>query len=261
MTSQKPTLVFVPGAWHLASVWDQVTSILEAQGYKCIAVTLPTTISDPSKSFKDDFQAARDAIISETSQKRDVVVVMHSYGGAVGVSAIKGLTLQKQEDASTTTASESSGHVIGIAMMATGFGSAGMTFLEALGGLPPPAWKLNYETGFADIVVDPREGLYHDLPEEEGKLWVSRLQKQSLKALTEGSEYTYAGWMDVPAWYLGTTDDKALPFQAQQYFLQVAKDAGADVTAREIDSSHSPMLSRPKETANFISEAAAAFAA
>jgi pimeloyl-ACP methyl ester carboxylesterase len=258
--SQKPTLVFVPGAWHSANVWNKVTSILEAQGYKCISVTLPTTISDPTKSFKDDFQAVRDAIVSETSQKHDVVVVMHSYGGAVGVSAIKGLTAPKQEAATPTLDHESSGHVIGIAMMATGFGPSGTTFLEALGGVPPPAWKLNYETGFADLVVDAREGLYHDLPEEEGDLWVSRLLKQSLKALTEGSEYTYAGWMDVPAWYLGTTDDKALPFQAQQYFLQVAKDAGADVTAREIDSSHSPMLSKPKETADFIMEAAAAFA-
>lgn len=258
--SQKPTLVFVPGAWHSPSVWDKVTAILEPQGYKCITVTLPTTISDPTKSFKDDFQAVRDAITSETSQKHDVVVVLHSYGGAVGVSAIKGLTPQKQET-STTLAHEETGHVIGIAMMASGFGPSGVTFLEALGGKPPPAWELNYETGFADIVMDPRDGLYHDLPEDEGNLWVSKLEKQSLKALTEGKEYTYSGWMDVPSWYLGTTADRALPFQAQQYFLQVAKDAGADVTAREIDSSHSPMLSKPKETADFIREAAEAFVA
>jgi len=39
--------------------------------------------------------------------------------------------------------------------------------------------------------------------------------------------------------------------------VQMAKDAGADVTLREVDSSHSPMLSKPQETADFIMEAAA----
>lgn len=257
--SQKPTIVFVPGAWHSASVWDKVTSLLEAQHYKCVSVTLPTTISDPSKSFVDDFQAIRDAITAETSQKRDVVVVMHSYGGAVGASAIKGLTPQKQ-DTSTTLADES-GHVIGLAMMASGFGPSGVTFLEAVGGKPPPAWELNLETGFSDLVAEPRNEFYHDLPEEEGNLWVSKLQKQSSKAFTEGAEYGYTGWKDVPVWYLSTTADKALPFQVQQYFVQVAKDAGADVTVREVESSHSPMLSKPEETAEFILEAVAAFKA
>lgn len=118
---------------------------------------------------------------------------------------------------------------------------------------------MNHETGFADLVAEPRAEFYHDLPEEEGNLWVSRLQKQSLRAFTEGAEFTHTGWMDVPCWYLGTKDDKALPFEVQKYFVQAAKDAGGDITAREIDSSHSPMLSKPKETAEFIVEAVKAF--
>ncbi len=109
------------------------------------------------------------------------------------------------------------------------------------------------------IIVEPRQLFYHDLPEEEGNYWVARLEKQSLKALMEGGENAYAGWMDVPVWYLATTEDKALPIQAQRMFVQNAKDAGADVTIREIESSHSPMLSRPKETADFILEAVASF--
>src|ERR1022692_3632099 len=35
---------------------------------------------------------------------------------------------------------------------------------------------------------------------------------------------------DLPVWYLATTEDKALPFEAQKYFVQTAKDAGGDVT-------------------------------
>jgi hypothetical protein len=100
---------------------------------------------------------------------------------------------------------------------------------------------------------------YHDLPVEEGNYWVGKLQKHSSKALAEGEEHAYAGWKDVPVWYLATIEDKGLPFEAQRYFVQAAKDGGADVTLREVASSHSPMLSKPKETVDFILEAVAYF--
>lgn len=255
--SRKPTLVFVPGAWHNPSAWEKVTSLLEAQEYKCVCVALPTATGNPSASFGDDVAAVRNAIVAETTQGRDVVVVQHSYGGQVGNSAIKGLALKKQDE--FPTAPDTSGHVIGIAMMASGFTIAGVTFLAGLGGNPPPTWKLDPESGFAVIVAEPRELFYHDLSVEEGNYWVGRLEKQSLKAFTEGGEHTYAGWMDVPVWFLATTEDRAFPIQAQRMFSQMAKDGGGDVTLREIESSHSPMLSRPKETADFILEAAASF--
>ena len=43
--------------------------------------------------------------------------------------------------------------------------------------------------------------------------------------------------------------------------MGVAKDAGGDMTMREIESSHSPKLSKLKETADFVTEAVAAFTA
>ena len=85
--TQKPSLVFVPGAWHRAETWNKVTNLLTAQGYKCIAVTLPSTLSSPTTTFLEDVTAVRKAITAETVQGRDVVVVVHSYGGAVGGSA------------------------------------------------------------------------------------------------------------------------------------------------------------------------------
>lgn len=250
--SSKPTLIFVPGAWHKASTWDKVTPLVKAQGYKVICVTLPSTMGNPAITIKEDVDSVRDPIIAETAQGRDVVVVMHSYGGAVGASAIKGLTRSKPD-----ALPENSGHVIGLAYMASGFCMTGVGFLEAMGGNPPPFWKLD-PSGFATLVVDARDLFYHDLPEDEGKFWVGKLQKQAQKPFTEGGEYYYAGWMDVPVWYLLTTDDHTHPVPIQQYIMQMGRDAGADVTVREIASSHSPMLSKPKETADFVLEAATA---
>jgi pimeloyl-ACP methyl ester carboxylesterase len=259
--STKPTLVFVPGAWHRAETWAKLTSILDKQHqYKCISVSLPSTKSDPTATLKDDIDATRDAIQAETTQGHDVVVVMHSYGGIPGQSAIKGLTRPKGTDATTSTSTATqSGHVIGLIIIASGFVVGGKSFLDHTGGVPPPTWKLNYDTGYAEYVADAREMFYHDLPEEEGKEWVGKLMNHSLKTLTEGGEHGYAGWMDVPVWYIATTEDKSLPIEAQRMFVQMAKDAGGDVTLREVESSHSPMLSRPEETAGIVFDAVKAF--
>ncbi|OCL10649.1 alpha/beta-hydrolase [Glonium stellatum] len=255
--SRKPTLVFVPGAWHNADTWDKITSLMEAEQYKSIRVALPSATPNPSATFLEDIKAVRNSIVAETIEGRDVVVVAHSYGGIVGSSAIKGLVRQKQDV--SLSANDLSGHVLGIVMLASGFIPTGVSFLDGFGGKPPPSWKADVQSGFATIAVDPRDLFYHDLPTEEGNYWVSKLEKQSLKALAEGGEHAYAGWMDVPVWYLATTEDKALPIQAQRMFVQIAKDAGADVTLREVESSHSPMLSKPKETADFILEAVTSF--
>jgi hypothetical protein len=89
---------------------------------------------------------------------------------------------------------------------------------------------------------------------EEGDHWIGKMTKQSLKVFTEGGDVAYAGWKEVPVWYLVTLEAKGLPVRAQRYIVQKAQDDGGDITIREIESGHSPMLSKPKETANFIRE-------
>lgn len=111
-------------------------------------------------------------------------------------------------------------------MVASGFTITGIGFLEGAGGKPPPSWKADTESGFAVLLDDPTQMFYHDVPADEAAYWVSKLTPQALKPLAEGGEYAYSGWKDVPVWYLATKEDKALPFAAQQWFVQTAKDAG-----------------------------------
>lgn len=187
------------------------------------------------------------------------VIRRHSYGSIPGASALKGLARPKD---GTTFTDNSSGHVIGFLMMATGFAQTGVSFLDALGGKPGDFWTMDKENGYAVLTDDAsgmRDLFYPDLPEEEGDLWLRRLTKQSLKSLIEGGEHVYGGWMDVPCWFLATTEDVAFLVQMQKMLVQMAQDAGGDVTLREIASSHSPMLSMPEQTASFILEALAAF--
>ncbi|KAL7919589.1 Alpha/beta hydrolase family domain-containing protein [Trichoderma austrokoningii] len=254
-----PTLVFVPGAWHGPSCYDLIIKLLqEKHGLKCSAITLPTTNGDPDKTFKDDLDAARKAVSDETSNGRDVVVIAHSYGGLVGNSVIKGFARKKagnqRADASKTPAA---GHVIGLILIASGYTFTGLTFMDPFLGHPPPTWRKN--NGMAEIVVSPRQFFYHDLPADEAEYRVSLLRPQSLRALYEGGEYSYSGWLDVPSFYLGTIEDQGLPVVVQRMNVGMARAMGASVEHRELQTSHSPFFSQPEATVNAIVEAVEAF--
>lgn len=91
--SKLPTLVFIPGSWHKPTCYTKITKILqERHGLKCISITLPSTTGNPNATFKDDLDAAREAISNEINHGNNVVVVAHSYGGMVGNSAVKDFT-------------------------------------------------------------------------------------------------------------------------------------------------------------------------
>ena len=91
--SSPPIIVFVHGAWHSPACFHKVISILEPLGYTCISVALPSVgAGSPRKNIDDDSAAVRTAVIKALDDGNDVVVAMHSYGGAVGNNALEGLS-------------------------------------------------------------------------------------------------------------------------------------------------------------------------
>lgn len=79
----KPAIVLVHGAWHNPTHWDRVATPLRKGGYEVKAPQLPSVgvSKDPGGALSKDAETVADAIRTYTSQGRDVVVVMHSYGG------------------------------------------------------------------------------------------------------------------------------------------------------------------------------------
>ena len=77
----KPTIVLVHGTFVDGSSWYKVIPILQRDGYPVIAVQNPLT------SLPDDVATTKRVI---DSQKGSVVVVGHSYGGAVITDAAAG---------------------------------------------------------------------------------------------------------------------------------------------------------------------------
>ncbi|PVI04332.1 alpha/beta-hydrolase [Periconia macrospinosa] len=246
--SNKPTLLFIPGAWHLPTCYNKIITILEKQhDFECDSITLPSTTGSAEATFKDDLDTARDAITKHISRGRDVVVVAHSYGGMLANSAIKDFT-------SSGTSPEPKAHVTGLILIASGFTLTGLSFMDPLFHRPPPTWHANRNSGFAELVVPPSSLFYHDIPNSEAQYHSSQLRPQSLKALFEGGEYAYSGWRDV-AWclYIGTLQDRGLPVFLQRMQIGMARAMGAkSVWHVEVNSSHSPFLSRPEEVVGVI---------
>lgn len=255
-----PTLLFIPGAWHQPACYDKVINIIQDhQNLKCTTIRLPSTAGNPLATFKDDVDAAREAISNETTQGRNVVVIAHSYGGMVGNSAIKDFTAPQASTATQPQQPPTTGYVIGLILIASGFTLTGLAFMDPFFGHPPPFWRVNSATGYAELVASPRELFYHDLPAEEAETWGSRLSTQSLKALFEGGEYAYAGWRDVCVWYIGTVEDRGLPVFVQRMLVGMARGMNGSVEHRELRTSHSPFLSQPDATAMVIQEAVGVF--
>jgi pimeloyl-ACP methyl ester carboxylesterase len=272
--SSFPTIIFVPGSWHKPTCYNKIIKVLQEQHkLKCISITLPSTNDSPEATFKDDVEVTREAISNETVSGRNVVIIAHSYGGMVGNSAIKGFTQPRHvvADSSTpnstsTTAqgveqpqSSANGHVIGLILIASGFTFTGLSFMDPFFGRPPPSWRINESTGYADLVTPPQQLFYHDLSAKEADYWASQITTQSLKALFEGGEYAYSGWMDVPVWYIGTIEDQGLPVAVQRIMVGMAREMGGKVEHREMQTSHSPFLSQPDATVEIVLEAVSAF--
>ncbi|EXK80131.1 hypothetical protein FOQG_15305 [Fusarium oxysporum f. sp. raphani 54005] len=271
--SSETSLVFVPGAWHKPSCYGKVMEQLRNQHHlRCIPITLPTTMDNPMATFKDDVGAVRSAIRQETENGRDVIVIAHSYGGTVGNSAVKGFSkptfvreessASSQSPISTATSSKripETGHVVGLVLIATGFCFTGLTFMDHFLNITPPFFRVNKETGFADLAVRPQKFFYHDLPPAEADHATSMLTTQSLKALFEGSEYSYSGWLDVPVWFIGTVEDQGLPIVVQRAQIGMARMLGGRVVYTELKTSHSPFLSQPTRVVQIMLQAFESF--
>jgi alpha-beta hydrolase superfamily lysophospholipase len=111
MSTEKPTLLLLHGAFHPAEAWDNVITHLSSRGYRCIAPQLCFVggIGKAPSTWAPCVEQLQQLLSKETSSGRDVVVVNHSFGGIAGCSAIEGYT-----ELSSARLGKGDGHVRGI---------------------------------------------------------------------------------------------------------------------------------------------------
>ncbi|KAI9721320.1 MAG: hypothetical protein M1828_005180 [Chrysothrix sp. TS-e1954] len=253
----KPTIIFVPGAWHLPSQYSKITDQLKAASYEVNAVTLPSVVDSTSSgsAFDGDVAVIRSEITA--AMPNDVVVVCHSYGGLPTSEACQGL-LKADRDRQGKP-----GGVLTVMYICAFAATEGVSLFDAIGGKPTPwmHWEPDVEKeNDPDGVLKahtPEHVFYHDLSPEEAAEHSGRLKLHSAGSMM--SPATYAVWKHVPCWYFVCEGDRAIPLVAQEMMLDQEggrwKEGGVERTERVADG-HSPFLSCPEKVVRFVTKAA-----
>lgn len=80
--TNKPTIIFVHGAWHSPEFFSRTIALLEPLGYKCVALSMPAVRQNPRvTSLDEDISTLRAAVEKEFELGNDVAVHAHSWGG------------------------------------------------------------------------------------------------------------------------------------------------------------------------------------
>jgi pimeloyl-ACP methyl ester carboxylesterase len=220
------TIVLVHGAFADGSSWDKVTPLLEAKGYKVVAVY------DPMSSLADDVAATKRVI---DAQPGPVILVGHSYGGAV------------------ITEAGNDKKVEALVYVAAFVPDSGESINDLGKGAPPPPWAKQLvvdSAGFASLPADVvAKDFAQDLGAADTRLIAAKQGPIALRCFDD--KPGAAAWHSKPTFYVRAESDHMIDPAAQ---AQMAKRANAKVTS--VKSSHVPMLSHPRDVAAVILAAA-----
>jgi pimeloyl-ACP methyl ester carboxylesterase len=230
-----PTIVLVHGAFADSSGWDQVIARLTKRGFPVLA------FSNPLRGPVSDGEYLRQFLSTVSGP---VVLVGHSYGGAVITNAATGNPHVKAlvyvaayapaEGESVAAANElGGGHTV----------VTDHLVLRPYPGAPE---------GDADAYIDPtwfHRLFAQDLPKATTSAMAVSQRPGALGALVSPSGEP--AWKTIPSWYLVAKQDRIIPPQAER---RMAKRAGARTVV--IDSSHVAMMSHPTEVTALIRKAA-----
>ena len=195
----KPAIVLVHGAWHVPEHYSDFIQNLQYAGFEVFCPRLPTC--DEAKRHTADMfadaQVVRHQVISLMDQSREVIMLLHSYGGAVGAKAAKGLSGSERAKRGLK------GEVVHLIYMCAFMLQVG----ECVGGasLPrpdPDPVKNDAATSTTFICEPPIALFYPDVEPERAKRVERLLTPQSGKAMTDA--VTYPAWQHIPTTYLKT---------------------------------------------------------
>ncbi|WP_336953249.1 MULTISPECIES: alpha/beta hydrolase [unclassified Acinetobacter] len=224
--SNKPTIIFVHGFWGGAAHWSKVVTELSHRGYGSLrAVELPLS------SLAEDVERTRKMI---AQVKGDVLLVGHSYGGAV------------------ITEVGNQANVVGLVYIAAFAPDSN----ESPGGitqqhLPEAAPNLEPDSdGYLWLKADKfHESFCQDLSKDEG--FAMGVTQKAPVASTFGDTISTPAWKTKPSWYQISTQDRMIHPENQ-------KVMSARLNAKKVislDASHASLASHPKDISDLIEEA------
>ncbi len=224
--TKENAIVLVHGGFVDGSGWESVYHILRHDGYNV------SVVQNPTISLMGDAAATR-AVID--AQKKPVILVGHSYGGAV------------------ITEAGNDSNVVGLVYIAAFVPDAGESVATLIAnpvpGAPVPP-ILPPQNGF--LALDKAKfpaSFAADVDPQEAAFMADSQVPWGVDALN--GTVSAPAWKTKPSWYLVATDDKMIPPDAQRF---MAKRAGSTVV--EAKGSHAVYVSQPEAVAKLIETAA-----
>ncbi|KAJ5805295.1 alpha/beta-hydrolase [Penicillium riverlandense] len=244
MSIEKPTVLLIPGAWHQGSTFEPVANILRAQGYQAETITLPSAGGPASTTAYDDADHIRKAYLDDlVAQGKEVIIVMHSYGGIPGTESVKGLARKD------LIAKGKKGGVISLIYQSAFLVPAGASVESFLpGGLD----RYMTTDGEKMYPKDPREKFYSDMDDETASKYLAAIVPHAPETMR--TPLTYAAYHDVPTNYIFCTRDAGFPLFAQQRIAAIPGEGV--VRPYTVDGGHFAMLSQPQAVADVIHDVA-----
>jgi pimeloyl-ACP methyl ester carboxylesterase len=221
-------IVLVHGAWADGSGWKGVYDILVKDGFNV------SIVQEPETSFEEDVAATKRVL---AQQDGPCILVAHSYGGAV------------------ITEAGTDPSVAGLVYIAAHMPDAGEN--EADDGKRFPS-DLSKSTAIKKTTdgftyLDPaqfHEYFAADLSAEQAA-FMARSQVLNL-ADNFKAVITTPAWRSKPSWMLVATKDRTINPDLERWYAERAKSHKVEVQG----ASHSVYVSKPKEVAALIEEAA-----
>lgn len=219
-------IVLVHGAFADGSSWSKTIAILLANNYKVIAVQNPLT------SLEEDIAATKRAI---ALMDGPVLLVGHSYGGVV------------------ITAAGNDPKVAGLVYVCALIPNDNQSVMDITRQDPdaPGSKEIKPdESGFLSLTYKGVHSFFaQDLPSQERDIIYATQTPWAAIATT--TKIKQAAWKRKPSWcIIGLGDHMVTPK------LATAEAKMLHAKTLELQSGHVPMISRPKQVADFIMDAA-----
>ena len=238
-TGPKPTIVLVHGAWADASSWTPVIERLQKAGYQVDAPPNPLQ----GLSYDSAYIASYLKTI-----KGPVILVGHSYGGAVITDAAVGDVNVKA--------------LVYIAGWAPAKGESLLSLINSkLGEEIPPLTltSANYPLlggGTAEqFTINPadyrKEFTDNELPANEAAALAAEQRPLSLNALSQDSGTP--AWKTIPSWYMVADRDRAIAPNLERFMA-----ARMHAHTVDVNGPHLLMLTNPGAVTSLIEQAATA---
>jgi pimeloyl-ACP methyl ester carboxylesterase len=235
----KPTIVLVHGAWADSSGWNDVVLRLQHDGFTVFAIP-----NELRSLAKDSAYAA--AVLATIPGP--VVLVGHSYGGAVITNAATGNANVKALVFINAFAPDVGETVLGLTGAQPGSALAAADPTTVFKLVPYPGGP----AGDLDLFLLPDvfvQSFASDVPRRTAAALAATQRPLTLSAGSEPSGVP--AWRKIPSWYLVGTADKVIPPAEQRIMAQ-----RAHAHTVEIKASHVSMVSHPEAVADLIERAA-----